>query len=160
MSGPAPALEHCPFCRFELAGHREEPTPRCPECGRLLDRVALAELLRRSARRKSIVSFVVLLLAFYGPYSWVFFIEYPWNSYHWSWVWMFPGLPMLLPTALVLDHRGDDLAVIIACITAPLLLLLLWRLTRRRWLALACVAAPLLFVSSILAWILWGLYLM
>jgi hypothetical protein len=104
---------------------------------------------------------VVLALAcLYGPYAWLVLMDYPWDSYRWQWVRMWPLLPGMPVHLLPGVHRLPDSLGLVAMglTTTPLLLLVVlpaWQ--GRRWLAPVLVVVLLL--SAATSWLDYHLFL-
>lgn len=114
----------CPKCGYNLSGTTE---PRCPECGEGFDPETLQPYRHRHQPRWRVV-FAMVLLAAYLPNTWIFWIDYSWNSYRMTWAKMFPILPSLYPAAWLSYWTGireafDDVGmfVLAGCITAMLI---------------------------------------
>ena len=39
---------------------------------------------------------LLVLFCLYAPYAWLVLIDYPWDSYRWQWIKMWPVLPGIL----------------------------------------------------------------
>ena len=82
---------------------------------------------------------VTLALAcLFGPYAWLVLMDYPWDSYRWTWIRMWPILPGMPVHLIPGVHRlPESLAfLVMGLTTTPLLVLAVlpaWR--GRRWLA-------------------------
>ena len=157
------SLLRCPHCKYQLRGLRET---RCPECGREFDHDLLISIghKRRRLRQRRIVASLVLLPAMYAPYSWLLFIDYPWNAYRWSWIKMWTALPLLLPASSVRkwipgDADGTASLIVLSLLVAMLCAGLIF-LSARRWRVLIIIAAIVLLLSTANAFILHGLFLM
>ncbi len=48
----------------------------------------------------------VLLVCVYAPYSWLLWIDYPWNEYRLTWLAQWPLLPGLVPGLLISSGVG------------------------------------------------------
>ncbi len=143
---PAPqASAHlrCPNCQYSLVGL---PSRVCPECGLNLDPVVVRWRTRTVRRRHWWLSLNVMAFAMYAPFGWLLFIDYPWNSYHWLWVRMWPILPGLPATILLrsfLRLRLPDWAemMCMGVFALSLLGLFTWLGTRgKRWLIFTAAA--------------------
>lgn len=90
------------------------------------------------------LSATIVFAALYLPQSWLFWIDYPWNSYRLHWISEFlPGLPMFLPFAYFFPNEKLFIIVGSWIATAALALSLYWvgRYSRKGfWIAsgLAC----------------------
>lgn len=86
--------------------------------------------------------------AVYLPFTWVFWIDYPWTDYRWLWVKLFPVLPGLLPSRLLLGHSAPEwlLFTLAGLITAAVVAIAA-RLAMRSRAWLAGVVAALLAAS-------------
>lgn len=154
----------CPHCGYDL---RSLPEQRCPECGKAFDPSQLAMRMRR---RSLLVSGIIMAVVMHAPYAWLLFMDYPWNSYRWQWIRMWPSLPLLLVSSLSGVRRvlnkwvhadvDDPLGTLLLSALSLLLLYGLMRLgARGRWW-LIITAAVLLVLSSANSYILHGLFLM
>jgi hypothetical protein len=137
----------CPDCRYDLRGLSEST---CPECGARFD---LAQLSRRHERRRRrsrfLWSLAASLFSIYSPYCWLLFTDYPWSSYRWHWVRMWPVLPGLFPAHLLARKYSSPVEyVIMGLITAAVLSVAVLLGSRGlRWLV---VTAALIFLLSVL----------
>jgi hypothetical protein len=152
----------CPKCGYNLSGTTK---PRCPECGGVFDPKQLRPCRDRLRPRWRVVILTVLLVV-YLPNTWVFWIDYPWNSYRMTWVKMFPLLPSLYPGAWLAHLTGlrkayDDVGmfVIAGCITVVLIVggVLLGR---RSWKWLIPVCIVLLAFEVFNAYVCYALFRM
>lgn len=51
--------------------------------------------------RLALPRLLLVLLAVYLPYAWLLWIDYPWNSYRWSWIKIWPLLPGIVGSAFL-----------------------------------------------------------
>lgn len=136
MSAPL-AFEQleCPHCGYALAGL---PSRTCPECGSAFDPATVQRHLRRSRRRRWLLSAALMAFVMYAPFSWLLFIHYPWNHERWLWVklWpILPGLPATLMLRLTFDARLPEWMEFtsMGLLTLFALLLFTWLGTRGKW---------------------------
>lgn len=104
---------------------------------------AVAAFVTRKRSRWA-VPYVVTLACVYLPYSWLVLMDYPWNSYRWTWIALWPILPGL--PAGMFFHPNDAVEFFVAGVAALALVLLFTRLGAmgRRSLIAASVVALLL----------------
>jgi len=109
---------------------------------------------KRRRRLRLLLCAAVCFLSMYAPFSWLFWIDYSWGTYRWSWVKMYGGLPALLPGYFVMQRLDigdvDDGwgLVLIHVVSIAALLVLTWLTSRRWWLF--WILVPLLLFFSIL----------
>src|ERR1700761_7892938 len=70
-------------------------------------------------------SYAVTLACVYLPYAWLVLIDYPWNSYRWTWVKLWPILPGLL--AGMFFHPNDAVEFLVDGVATLALVLLFTR---------------------------------
>jgi len=146
---------HCPICRYDLQGLSE---PRCPECGTVIDP---ARIRRRASRRgRWLRSLAVTLPCVYLPYAWLLFTDYPWSSYTWHWVAMWPGLPALLPTQLLLGRFSGAVEMAGMGVLAAVLVSTVVYLGSRSTRLLIAVAAIVLMLSILNSFGAWHVFRM
>lgn len=107
------------------------------------------------ARVKFYIALPVILLCVYLPYSWLLWIDYPWNDYRWTWLAMSPLMPGLVPavwvnavTRLNSEYLTFPLAVLLTVIWIVALTLLGMR--RRRYLIVAALIALVISIPCAL----------
>lgn len=149
----------CPKCGYALAGL---PTRTCPECGFNFDPVVLKWRIAHARRRRWLHSAAVIAFAMYAPFSWVLWIDEPWNSQRWLWIRIWPILPGISPTALINSAahvRMSDgvMFLLMGAITLAALLQFSWLGSRgKRWLV---ITATIVFALSCCnAWVGYQLY--
>ncbi len=125
----------CPQCGYALAGLSRRT---CPECGFNFDPVVLLWRQRSARRRGWLLALAIMAFAMYAPFSWLLFIDYPWNDYHWLWLRMWPILPGLPATILLRFVTHDRLPdwgefVCMGIFAFAALLLFAWLGTRGKW---------------------------
>lgn len=96
----------------------------------------------------------------YGPYAWLVLMDYPWDSYRWAWIRMWPVLPGMPVHLLPGAHRLPESLgfIVMGLTTTPLFVLAAlpaWQ--GRRWLAPVLVAVVVL--SSATSWLDYQLFL-
>jgi hypothetical protein len=74
----------------------------------------------QTSSRKWAIAFLVTLACLYLPYIWLLLIDYPWDSYQWGWIKLWPVLPGLL--AGVFFHPNDAAVTTVSAAAAILLL--------------------------------------
>ncbi len=141
----------CPECNYDLRRLSERT---CPECGAAFDPEELRQRQGRLQRWKRIVGSLCLsLLALYSPYSWLLFADYPWSSYRWHWIGMWPVLPGLLPAHLMARQFSDAVEyVAMGVITAAVLGVAVW-LGSRGWRRLVVVSVVVFLASVLNSWL-------
>jgi len=154
-TAPTMARLHCPACRYDLKGLSE---PRCPECGTVIDP---AVIRRRASRRgRWLWSLAVTLPCVYLPYVWLLLADFPWSSYRWHWIAMWPGLPALFPTQLLLGRFSTAVEMagmgVLAAVVVSIVVYLGSR--GKRWLI--AVALIVLALSSVNSWGAWHAFRM
>lgn len=94
----------------------------------------------------------VAMLVIYAPYGWLVFINYPWNSYRWQWIKMWPVLPGVVATYLTVPFLPRawrppwteaffyGLASILTVLLLTAVILGLIRVRRAFWLVVAGVS--------------------
>ena len=104
-----------------------------------------------------------MFVVIYAPYSWLL-MDYPWSDYRWSWIKMWPGLPVILPVSMAGRNIGLEVDDGLGLIMLDLLGLGLWiglawigSRGRKRLIAIAVVV---LLLSLLNSWGLYHLYLM
>lgn len=107
-------------------------------------------------RGRLLLNIFSISICLWGPFSWLLFIDYPWNDYHWHWVKRWILLPGLLVAVLTgrLGHGGWDVGIwMLSGFTTAALFISLYMLARQSLsrLILACLIA--LVISGITAWI-------
>jgi hypothetical protein len=81
------------------------------------------------------------------PYSWLLWIDYPWGSYRWFWMKLWPILPGLLPPLLLRPYVGNaQIGLYLGAIAATLTvvsvgLLICTRSRRAMYISCAIVLA-------------------
>ena len=148
----------CLNCGYDLRGL---PTAQCPECGAVCDSAAMA----RANRRRLLLVAIMMALAFYGPYSWVLWIDYPWDEYRWHWVNMWPAMPLLLPATITLRSLfaievDEAIAIWVTAAVCAALLYLLIRIAAKGWSIAALVSLIVLVGSCVHSWMLYHAFLM
>jgi len=150
----------CPTCRYDLSGLT---TPQCPECGAAFTPELIRRAERNARRRKWLIAALVMFVVIYAPYSWLL-MDYPWSDYRWSWIKMWPGLPVILPVSMAGRNIGLEVDDGLGLIMLDLLGLGLWiglawigSRGRKRLIAIAVVV---LLLSLLNSWGLYHLYLM
>jgi hypothetical protein len=99
------------------------------------------------------VSFTVVALCLYVPFSWILLLNYPWSAYRLFWLKLWPILPGclagFLPGPLLYGaHLPYELETM-GVTTVLLLIMLTWLgFLSRRWLAIAAGIALLISVPS------------
>lgn len=104
-------------------------------------------------RSRWAVPYGVTLACVYLPYAWLVLIDYPWNSYRWTWVMLWPILPGLL--AGIFFHPNDAVEFFVDGVVALALVLLFTRLGaigRRSLVVASGVALLLEAVASFVAY--------
>ena len=61
-----------------------------------------------SRRRLWLPSIITTLVTLYAPFSWLLWIDYPWTSYRFYWLKLWPLLPGFFPGAVLLHARVPD----------------------------------------------------
>ena len=100
------------------------------------------------------VALLVVLPFMYLPYLWLL-DDYPWHSYRWGWIGMWPILPGLLPAAIFLhNHFLAYPCIVVVTIGAITVATLVG--ARRNWLlGLTClIVLALSIVNSCFAYAL------
>jgi hypothetical protein len=102
---------------------------------------------------------IVALACLYAPYAWLLG-DFPWDSYRWTWIRMWPVLPALLIHMLPGVHLLPDALgyVAMGLTTAPVLAIVVlaaWR--SPRWSI--PVSLTVLVLSVVNSWIAYQLFL-
>lgn len=77
----------------------------------------------------------------YLPFSWLLLIDYPWSTYHWQWLAMWPVLPGALVAFLV--HAGPMGLAVAGATTLGMIVVVAWIVRQGRWLTIATAFAAL-----------------
>ena len=147
----------CPKCQYDLSGLA---TPQCPECGTTFTPELIRRAERNARRRKWLVAALVMFVVMYAPYCWLLFMDYPWSDYRWSWIMMWPGLPVLVPAHAMgrwlsfAELNSPAGVVLLDALGIVLWLMLTWIASRgrKRLIVIAVVVLLLSWLNS------WGLY--
>ena len=98
----------------------------------------------RNHWRRMATAFAVSAACLWLPFSWLIFINYPWNNYHLYWLKLWPILPGLIPVGLPAHmmnmHPAQSLGFIAMGITTLLLLIGFTWLGSRGWIWLIVAA--------------------
>jgi hypothetical protein len=83
----------------------------------------------------------LVLLVIYAPYCWLIFMDYPWDSYRWQWMRMWPVLPgfviyfltaVCVPRSWLPQWTGASLYVLASVLTVLFLTGVIFGLLRLR----------------------------
>jgi hypothetical protein len=113
------------------------------------------------AARRRWFRFPILLLCLYAPYAWLVLTGFPWDSYRWHWIRLWPILPGLPVAGLVhpwgtgLGDRGEFL--LMAATTAAIVAALA-ALARRPRPRLAPLALAVALPSLVNAWLAYAVF--
>lgn len=102
-------------------------------------------------------SYLVNLTCVYLPYGWVLG-GYPWSSYRWDWITMWPVLPGLF-AAMMIHPVDDRLERFVMGVAALLFLAFFTALGSLGRQSLVGAAAAALMGSAFFAWIAYAIYL-
>ena len=105
-------------------------------------------------------SLAVTLPCVYLPYAWLLFTDYPWSSYRWHWVAMWPGLPALFPTQFLLGRFSGAVEMAGMGVLAAVLVSTVVYLCSRSTHWLIAVAAIVLTLSSLNSFGAWHAFRM
>ena len=97
-------------------------------------------------------TFGVLLLCTYAPYLWLITTSYPWDSYRWTWIKLWPVLPGLLPSVLLQPFASSLVATGVRGAVTAAFLLLAFRCGVRSRRALLATSAIVLLLSLLNSW--------
>ncbi len=66
-------------------------------------------------------SYLLTIACLYLPYGWLIVQDYPWNSYHWYWIRLWPVLPGLLGGLLIHPIEETAERMVMAAITVVMI---------------------------------------
>jgi hypothetical protein len=101
------------------------------------------------------VPYLVTLACLYLPFAWVLG-DYPWDSYRWHWVKLWPVLPGLVAGLFV--HRNDSAMTLVLGATSVLLVLLFTTLGTSGRKALVVANGLALVGSGLESWLAYQLF--
>jgi len=116
--------------------------------------VIAVTLLPRRTRN----AILVLLPCAYLPYVWLLLMNYPWNSYRWSWIKMWPVLPGLVPRLFWFHQYSNVVASTSMAVATFLFMTAAILIARRGKWSLVCTAAIVLILSVLNAYIAYGVF--
>ena len=103
---------------------------------------------------------LLVLGCLYAPYAWLVLIDYPWNSYRWHWIKMWPVLPGILVHVSQTIHLLPDWIgyLILGAVTCGMVALITILATRgKRSAVIVSIVVGLLSCAN--SWISYQLFL-
>ena len=137
---------------------------RFPEPGMLILLLVLACVAIRclldspTGSRSWARSYLVTIACLYLPFGWLVVQDYPWDSYRWYWIKMWPILPGLCPAILCLSRYRSAMEFALPIFTALLIALFAWLGSFGRW-ALAGSSTIVLILSIFMSWASYQVFL-
>jgi hypothetical protein len=103
---------------------------------------------------------LLVLVCLYAPYAWLILIDYPWNSYRWLWIKMWPVLPgILVLTSRAIRLLPDWIGYLVMGAVTCGIVFKITLSAARGWQSAVIVSVLAALLSAANSWIAYRMFL-